>query len=79
MFVCCECGHVFSEPECWEEQHGLDYGPYESFSGCPRCGGAYTETYRCDCCGEYITDDYVQIGDEMYCDNCFTRYNIRDF
>lgn len=78
MYVCCECGATFKEPEDWEERHGLDYGPYEQLSGCPRCGGAYTETYRCDYCGEWITDDYVQIGDEMFCDDCFTRGNIRD-
>lgn len=79
MLVCLECGNVFDEDEIeyWDETHGLDYGPYEHCSGCPRCSGAYTETYRCDACGEWInTDTYVEIGDEKYCENCFTVYKL---
>ena len=79
MFVCIECGKVFSEPKYWEETHGLEYGPYETFSGCPSCGGAFTETYRCDYCGEWIdTDKYVEIGDEKYCEDCFVIRNLGD-
>ena len=72
MFVCVECGSTFEEPKSWEEKHGLDCGPYENFSGCPYCGGAYVEAHRCDCCGGWITSDsYVKIGDERYCEDCF--------
>lgn len=76
MYVCLDCGCVFEEPESYCEKHGLDYGPYEEWDGCPSCGGSYTETYRCDCCGEWITNDYVQIDDERFCDNCFTIHSI---
>ena len=70
MYVCVECGCVFSEPDYWEETHGLDYGPYESWSGCPCCGGAYVETFKCDCCDEWINDDYIKIEDKRYCKDC---------
>lgn len=78
MYICYECECVFQEPERYCEKHGLSYGPYEYWDGCPHCGGAYTETYRCDACGEWITGEYVEINDEKYCDNCFTLYDVRD-
>ena len=79
MFICYECGHTFYEPKHWEEKHGLDYPPYENVSGCPYCGGSFTEAYRCDACGEWIdTDTYVEIGDEKYCENCFTIKSLGD-
>ena len=78
MFVCLECGDVFSEPKYWTETHGLDYGPYESWSGCPCCNGSYTETYRCEICGEWITDTYVEIGDTKYCNECFVIKKLGD-
>ena len=71
-YICLDCGCIFEEPESYTETHGLDYPPYEEYCGCPSCGGGYTETYICDCCGSFIeTDTYVQIGDERYCENCF--------
>ena len=79
MFVCLECGNVFEEPQHWKETHGLDYGSYESFSGCPDCAGAYVEAYYCDCCGEVInTSTYVEIEGDKYCANCFTVKNLED-
>jgi hypothetical protein len=78
MFVCLDCGEIFSEPSYWEETHGLEYGPYESMSGCPYCGGAYSETFECDCCGEYITGEYYEIDDMRYCDNCVIHRDISD-
>ena len=71
MFICLDCGCIFEEPTKYIDTHGLDYPPYEEYSGCPSCGGAYTEAPRCDGCGEYITDTYVEIGDERYCEDCF--------
>lgn len=78
MFVCLDCGELFSEPSCWEETHGFDYGPYERMSGCPRCGEAYVETFECDCCGEYIIDDYYIINDEKYCSDCVIKCKLSD-
>lgn len=44
-FRCRDCGEVFDTPKEWVETHGLDYGPYERWSGCPACGGAFEEYY----------------------------------
>lgn len=76
MLVCLECHRTFDEDEikCWQEDRGECFGfpAYETVSGCPYCNGAYTETYRCDECGEWIdTDKYVEVGDKKYCENCF--------
>ena len=76
MFVCLECGRLFEEPAVWEEKHGLDYGPYELWSGCPLCHGGYTETYRCDCCDEFITGDYIMVDDKRYCSDCCVSMTI---
>lgn len=79
MYVCLDCGHTFSDPEHYIDTHGLDSPPYESWNGCPYCGGAYRETYLCDCCGNWIdTDTYVEIGDERYCENCFTICKLEE-
>ena len=77
MFVCIECGRLFEEPQYWEEKHGLNSPPYEQMSGCQFCGGAYAETFRCDCCGDWITGDYIKTDDgERYCTNCVFHYEI---
>ena len=81
MFVCYECQHVFDEPKNYKESRGEHFGfpSYENVVGCPHCGGAFTETYRCDACGEWIdTDTYVEIGEEKYCENCFTIKTLGD-
>ena len=79
MFVCLDCGCVFDEPERYVDTHGLDSPPYEVWYGCPYCGGAYRETYSCDACGNWIdTDTYVEIGDERYCENCFTIRKLEE-
>ena len=81
MFVCVECGCIFDEDEVdvWEEKHGLNYGPYESWSGCPSCGGGYTEAHRCDGCSDWIIGQYVKLDNgERFCDNCFMIINVGD-
>jgi hypothetical protein len=60
MYVCLDCQHIFEEGKHYVEAHGLDAPPYEEFDGCPKCGGAYVEAKKCDCCGEYITGDYIK-------------------
>ena len=76
MYVCIECGKIFTEPDYWEERHGLDTGPYEHFSGCPICNGNYMDAYRCDECDEWITDEYIKIGEKRYCQDCYLIYNL---
>ena len=70
LFVCIECGNLFETPDEWEETHGLDHGPYEHWTGCPACGGRYTDAHRCDECEEWIVDDYIKVGGKRYCSEC---------
>ena len=79
MFVCLECGRVFEEAIEWEENHGLDYGPYEKWSGCPSCKGDYVEAYPCDGCDDWITGQYVKLSNgERFCENCFYIMELDD-
>lgn len=77
MFVCLDCGHIFEYPYCWEERHGLEYGPFEKFSGCPRCGEPYTEAHKCECCNEWIAGEYVKLNSgERICNGCYITYEL---
>lgn len=79
MFVCLDCGKLFDEPEHWVEKHGFTHGPFEHFSGCPYCGEAYTETYLCDGCGEWIVGDYIKtVNGDRFCENCYNAYEMGD-
>lgn len=76
MFICLDCGCVFDEPKHWIETHGLDSLPYEEWDGCPSCGGAYAETYKCDGCNDWLCGTYVEVENgNKYCENC---YEIRE-
>lgn len=79
MFVCYDCEKTFDEPKIWTNTHGLDTPPYESYAGCPSCGGAFTETYKCDDCGEWIFDDYVKTASgHRFCENCYNTMELGD-
>lgn len=78
-FVCLECGNIFSEPTRWKEDRGECFGfpSYEEISGCPNCSGGYTKAYQCNCCGEWITGDYIKVEDgNRYCENCFMHMEL---
>lgn len=80
IFICSECGAIFEKPKIYTETHGLDSPPYETFYGCPICGGSFNKTFKCDGCGEWVNDCYVEIlpSDEKYCENCYILKNIED-
>ena len=79
MYVCLECENEFDEPAHWYETHGLEIPPYEPQSGCPYCHGDYVEAKRCDCCGKWImTDTYVQVKDQRFCENCYVVKDLFD-
>lgn len=71
MFLCLDCGKLFEEPSYYAETHGLDTPPYETWNGCPKCSGAYVETFECSQCGEWITGDYIEVGGELICEECY--------
>ena len=76
MFICLDCGCVFDEPKHWIETHGLDSPSYEEWDGCPSCGGAYAETYKCDGCNDWLCGTYAETKNgNKYCENC---YEIRE-
>ena len=77
MWVCTNCGHIFEEPYRWEERHGFDYGPFEKFSGCPKCGEPYAEAHKCDECDEWIWGEYIKTASgQRICENCYTTYEL---
>ena len=79
MLVCLDCCRTFEEEKHYVERHGFNVGPFEEWDGCPYCGGAYTEAYECDCCGEWITGDYAKTkGGERFCENCYTPMTLGD-
>lgn len=41
MYVCLDCQKTFETPKYWMDKHGLDSPPYETWRGCPYCGGTY--------------------------------------
>ena len=69
MYRCCECGNLFEEGEqaVWEERHGLDSPPYETWSGCPVCKGDYEEVHQCKECGDWHSEDELYDG---WCEKC---------
>jgi DNA-directed RNA polymerase subunit RPC12/RpoP len=79
MYLCLDCDRTFEEPHYYEETHGLDSPPYETLSECPRCGGNFVETYLCDCCGKWITGEYVKLSNgTVACEQCYEVNDIGD-
>lgn len=79
MYICVECNRLFEEPKRYVETHGLDTPPYEEWYGCPFCSGSYTYAYRCHCCDDFITGDYIKTDDDLrYCENCYQKMDIGD-
>jgi len=77
-YTCLECGASFDTPQKYTERHGLETPPYETFTGCPLCGGAYANTIICDGCGKPITGEYVKIlpSGEHFCESCYLVKNF---
>jgi hypothetical protein len=81
MYVCVECGEVFSDPIRWKEDRGECFGSpsYEEYLGSPCCYSNYTEAHRCHCCDEFITGGYIKTDDDLrYCENCYRNMEIGD-
>jgi hypothetical protein len=79
MYLCLECEKLFEEPQKYEDSHGLDSPPYETWYGCPNCAGGYVETMPCDVCGSYITGKYAVIDDSQFvCEECYSIKDIED-
>lgn len=74
MYVCLNCENLFEEPATWIEPHG------EKYVGCPKCGSDFTETFRCDDCNNFLTDEYIETDSgKRYCPNCTYKKKLKDF
>ena len=79
MYVCLDCANLFEEPRCYTETHGLEFAPFESWRGCPKCAGAYITTIYCDHCGGWVTGEYIKLKDgAVICDQCYEIMNVED-
>lgn len=78
MYVCLDCQKTFETPKYWMDRHGLDSPPYETWRGCPYCGGwSYINTIICDCCGEEVGESYIKTADNrIYCEECYVIYEL---
>lgn len=58
MYICNNCGAVFSEPDTYEEHHpyGMGYAA-EKWAVCPFCEETdYSEAKQCERCGEFAAE-----------------------
>ena len=83
MYVCLNCGCIFSEDDVatWQESRGEFWGIpcSETVSGCPICKGDYVKTYRCGCCTEWIDCSYITLANgKRICEDCYTIHEIGD-
>lgn len=77
MYTCVECGSSFDEPKVICDRHGLDNPPFETYMGCPDCGGAFIDSIICTVCERVITDEYIHVVDgQNICENCYTTCHI---
>lgn len=73
MYQCKDCIMVFEDTKSYTETHGLDSPPYETWTGCPSCGGAYREAIQYDECSEYIVGEYIKINSGVFiCESCYS-------
>ena len=81
MYICLDCGSLFEEPVTYQGDKLEHFGftCRENWTGCPSCSGSYKETFHCDHCGDYITDNFIELSDgTKICDNCYQVKNIND-
>lgn len=75
-YRCLDCGYSFEDGEqsFWTESRGEFWGVScsENMGGCPRCGGGYEETKKCEICENDFFDDQLTFG---VCDDCVNKYN----
>lgn len=79
MFYCLDCEKQFDNPKIHTEYGEFWGAGYSEITNvCPLCNGDLIQlTKKCDCCGEYITGEYIETRDKnCYCENCYTRGDI---
>lgn len=84
LYICKECGAVFSEQYEYEEKHGFTDGPFEKWSACPYCGESGCEHAAiCDNCSITVAESdiskIVVNGRTIeVCDKCYNKMEEED-
>ena len=79
MYICKDCNFVFDQPTTYKEDRTpggtFEGGSFiESFSGCPKCSGAYDEAMLCPRCEDvYISTE----SSDPFCDACVSNLLIQ--
>lgn len=75
---CLNCQSFFNDSEVDKiKQYNEFWGTScsEIFHCCPYCGSEDiidTKPFKCDCCDEYCTSDFIETADgHHYCYNCY--------
>jgi hypothetical protein len=77
IYICLDCNNLFEEPKSYNEPHILDSPPYPKHLGCPKCGGMYALTEKCDICNKYAEIEYITTKDgQTICNKCFKKHEI---
>lgn len=45
MYICNDCGAVFTNPKIFYERHGLENPPFEEWHVCPSCESTNIDLY----------------------------------
>lgn len=76
MYQCKDCNSFFDNPKLYTETHSFISLPYEKWTGCPSCSGAYREIIECDECGEYKIGEYIKTNRGIcICESCYSVRN----
>ena len=80
---CLNCMSVFEEPSRYEQKSEFWGAPCsEIFYSCPYCDSddiIEDEPPKCDCCGDYCTEEFVETKNHSYfCNNCYTIKDIKE-
>lgn len=83
LYYCLRCERLLSEEAlAIHTEHGEFWGsPYsETTKVCPYCKDEVIHlTKKCDCCGEYITGEYIETNDKnYYCENCYVKGDVTE-
>ena len=78
MYICEECGTVFTYPNAveWKENHGDGIVEPCAMGVCPECGSdMWVTAYQCDNCGEWFHCLDIFGG---YCCPCIEKLSTKD-
>lgn len=94
MYYCNDCNNEFEEPVNRKTTYEREYGVSDLFqtqheylvTECPVCGSDDIEEMKiCDCCGEWVPDDFIHDTTEMInggvgwcCEQCIEDADMKE-